>query len=171
MVSASELTKIIEDTESQLLGYAISLLKNKASAEDAVQETYIRFIKYLKSDNGKTVENPPAWLFRTLRNLCFDSLRSKEHKSRSSLPPEELKLNVSDQNPQKHMIEHETTEIMLELISRLPERQREILTLKMEHGKSYNEIAEIMNLKAGNIGFILHSTIKKLREEYSRVRL
>jgi DNA-directed RNA polymerase specialized sigma24 family protein len=36
----------------------------------------------------------------------------------------------------------------------------------MEHGKTYKEIAEIMELSASNVGFILHNTMRKLRNEF-----
>lgn len=50
------------------------------------------------------------------------------------------------------------------LFESLNEREREIVILKMEHDKSYKEIAEIMNLTVSNVGFILHGALKKVQE-------
>jgi RNA polymerase sigma-70 factor (ECF subfamily) len=44
----------------------------------------------------------------------------------------------------------------------LEPRDREIVILKIEHGRSYKEIAEIMGISVTNVGFILHTAIKKL---------
>jgi len=46
----------------------------------------------------------------------------------------------------------------------LPSKQREVLRLKVEAGLSYKDIAEVMNLTVGNVGFILHSAIARVRE-------
>ena len=51
------------------------------------------------------------------------------------------------------------------------EREREIVILKMEHDKSYKEIAEIMNLTVSNVGFILHGALKKVRNAYREKEL
>ena len=57
------------------------------------------------------------------------------------------------------------------LFESLNEREREIVILKMEHDKSYKEIAEIMNLTVSNVGFILHGALKKLRTAYREKEL
>jgi RNA polymerase sigma-70 factor (ECF subfamily) len=46
----------------------------------------------------------------------------------------------------------------------LPKKQREVLRLKVEAGLSYKDIAEVMNLTVGNVGFILHKAITQMRE-------
>ena len=47
-------------------------------------------------------------------------------------------------------------------IHRLEPRQREVLLLRIQEGKSYKEIAEITDLTATNVGFILHQTMRSL---------
>ena len=44
----------------------------------------------------------------------------------------------------------------------LEPRDREVVILKIEHGRSYREISEIMGISVTNVGFILHTAIKKL---------
>jgi RNA polymerase sigma-70 factor (ECF subfamily) len=44
----------------------------------------------------------------------------------------------------------------------LEPRDREVVILKIEHGRTYKEISEIMGLTVTNVGFILHTAIKKL---------
>jgi len=51
------------------------------------------------------------------------------------------------------------------LIQSLDERSRELVRLKFEEGLSYKEMAEKMGLSVGNVGFILHQTLKKLGAE------
>ena len=49
-----------------------------------------------------------------------------------------------------------------EALSRLSVRERQLVVLKVYEEKSYKEIAEITGLTVGNVGFILHTAIKKL---------
>ncbi len=50
------------------------------------------------------------------------------------------------------------------LLDRLSLNQREVIRLKFQHDCSYQEIAEITGLTTGNVGFLMHVAIKKLRE-------
>ena len=51
------------------------------------------------------------------------------------------------------------------LLDELPEREQRIIVLKVMEGKSYKEIAEIMDLTSTNVGFILHTAMKKLAKQ------
>jgi len=51
----------------------------------------------------------------------------------------------------------------------LDQREREILSLKVEQGKSYKEIASILDLSVSNVGFILHSAMKKMQKAYKGI--
>ena len=124
--SEEEIEALITGTERGLIRFAMRYLKDHAGACDAVQDAYIRYVRFLQGPPPGVVENPGAWLFRTTRNICFESLN---------------------------------------------EREREIVILKMEHDKSYKEIAEIMNLTVSNVGFILHGALKKLRNAYREKEL
>ena len=47
----------------------------------------------------------------------------------------------------------------------LPDRQQEILRLKFQGGLSYRQIADVMDLTVSNVGFLIHTSIKALREQ------
>jgi len=49
-------------------------------------------------------------------------------------------------------------------LARLSENQRDVIILKFQQGLSYLEIHEITGLSSGNIGFLIHSGLKRLRE-------
>ena len=54
---------------------------------------------------------------------------------------------------------------MLKLIGRLPHNQQEVVRLKFQNGFSYQEISRITSLSVSNVGFILHTAIKRLRQD------
>jgi RNA polymerase sigma-70 factor (ECF subfamily) len=59
---------------------------------------------------------------------------------------------------------------VVEAMQSLPPRQQEIVRLKFQHGMSYKQIAEVMKLSATNVGFILHTAIKALRDQLAEER-
>ena len=56
---------------------------------------------------------------------------------------------------------------VVEAIACLPPRQQEIVRLKFQHGMSYKQIADVMKLTPTNVGFILHTAIKTLRDQFA----
>lgn len=80
------------------------------------------------------------------------------------LKPNELDTAVEDaQRPADQIQQQEQTEILNDRISLLPQKQQEVLRLKFQSGLSYREIAEVMDVSATNVGFLLHTAIGKLR--------
>ena len=67
-------------------------------------------------------------------------------------------------NPVAALERSEAAEGLMSQVSKLPDRQQEILRLKFHAGLSYKEIAEVMGITSTNVGFILHSAISKLRQ-------
>ena len=53
---------------------------------------------------------------------------------------------------------------LFRLLDALPPNQREVIRLKFQNDLSYREIAEVTQLSVTNVGFLLHTGLKKLRE-------
>jgi RNA polymerase sigma-70 factor (ECF subfamily) len=164
--SLSGLTKTIKAHEAELIRYACRLLNDWDKARDVVQETFIRFVKVQNENDKKSVENAKAWLYKVARNICLDILRSKEKRFEQPLDDNADRLACPGKAPDKAYKISEEAQMLRVIINNLEPREKEILTLKMEHGKTYKEIAEIMELSASNVGFILHNTMRKLRNEF-----
>jgi RNA polymerase sigma-70 factor (ECF subfamily) len=49
-------------------------------------------------------------------------------------------------------------------LSRLTPNQKEVIVLKFQQGLSYEEISQVTGLSSGNVGFLLHHGLKRLRE-------
>ena len=55
------------------------------------------------------------------------------------------------------------TAFVLNTFSRLPVNQAEVLRLKFQNDLSYQEIADVTGLSASNVGFLIHTGLKRLR--------
>jgi RNA polymerase sigma-70 factor (ECF subfamily) len=64
----------------------------------------------------------------------------------------------------KKLEAEETSSGVAEKIESLPDNQREVIRLKFQQGLSYKEISAVTGLSVSNVGFLIHTGIKRVRE-------
>jgi RNA polymerase sigma factor (sigma-70 family) len=142
-----------------LVGYAAHLV-GRHRADDVVQEAFAR----LCSQPADSVRLP-EWLFTVTRRLAIDALR-KDGRMRlaadSTLddPADDLPNAVETRDASRSALEHLAT---------LPSRQQEALRLKFQHELSYADIARVMHTTTNNVGVLVHTGLKALRQKMSDV--
>jgi len=142
-----------------LLGYALGLVGRRSVAEDLVQEAFLR----LHQVWGE-VENPRAWLYRSLRNLALNHLR--DHRRETDLPETEPPAET-DLAPDE-MGRQEAVGVIRLLVSELPPEDGELLRLKYAEDLKYHEIGRRTGLNAGTVGYRLHYLLKGLADSLRR---
>lgn len=142
--------------EPGLLRYAWRLTGNEQSARDVVQETFLRAIREPSTQlNGRLA----SWLYRCCRHRAFDLLRKERRMS-----PLESAATPSEQTEPSAAAELRDERARLtEAVARLPAREQEIVRLRFEQGLGNREIAEVLELSATNVGYLLHQALRKLR--------
>ena len=83
-------------------------------------------------------------------------------------PLSEVEMNSqasSDPSPAEHAEQRETASELLGLLAQLPQNQQEVVRLKFQNGLSYQEISKVTNLTVSNIGFLIHTAIKTIRQQ------
>ncbi len=157
--------RALDQHESTLIAYTAGILGGDIEkARDVVQDAMLRL--YL-TEPDRVRENLKSWLFTVCRNRAFDVLR-KDY--RLDLGNDEFIESTPnhDPDPAESAGLHELYEQVWANVDRLRPNQREVVRLKFLHDCSYQEIAGITGLSVGNVGFIMHHAIKKLRELLSR---
>jgi RNA polymerase sigma factor (sigma-70 family) len=174
---APDLAALLDRYERPLVRYALSIVGDLESARDVVQETFIRLSRMLPAANPQDAEelsghrastldfeNPKhveAWLFTVCRHRSIDHQR--KHSRIIPMPlPEDHTSN--EPGPAAATESRDTEASLLRLLDRLSPNQREVIRLKFQNDLSYQEIADITQLSVTNVGFILHTGLKKLRE-------
>ena len=150
----------VNDFESPLIGYATTILHDPDLAREVVQDTFLRLCQ---QDLAKVTDHLKSWLFTVCRNRALDVLR----KDKRSEPLEELRWKkVAGPGLQPDEVaEHlEQAARLASYLDRLTDRQRECILLKFQHDLSYQEIHRITGLTISNVGFLIHTGIKRLRE-------
>jgi RNA polymerase sigma-70 factor (ECF subfamily) len=151
--------RALRDYEGPLVGYACSILGDPDRARDVVQDTFIRL---WDQDPARVAENLKPWLYTVCRNRALDVLR----RHRRVVELDELSLERQEEeapDPREKLAAREATNEILRFVERLPANQREVIRLKFQADLSYKEIAEMTGLSVTNVGFLLHTALKRLR--------
>lgn len=150
----------LDEYEGRLVRYAARITGNLESARDAVQETFARLCTQdAASLNGRLA----PWLFAVCRNRAIE-LRRKE--SRMHSVSQSVFDAVADRQvpPDDAAAANEAASGLTGMIATLSADQQEVVRLKFQEKMSYKEIAEVTGHSISNVGFLLHTAIRKLRQ-------
>lgn len=158
----TDISALLERYERPLVRYALGIVGDLESARDAAQETFIRYVRDEAAPRGPGAEKHlEAWLFTVCRHRAIDHQRKH-----SRIIPMPLPEDRADDTPTPdNVISGRDTEAsLLGLLDRLTANQRDVIRLKLQNDLSYREISQITGLTETNVGFLLHTGLKKLRE-------
>lgn len=157
--------RALNEHESALIGYTASILNGDVErARDVVQDA---MLKLCKADPEKVRENLKAWLFTICRNRAFDVLRKEQRLEFNN--DKTLEWVVDDQPEPGYQSDlQDLSEQIWVLVEGLSPNYQDVLKLKFQHDCSYQQIAEITGLSIGNVGFILHNALRKLRSKLEK---
>ena len=137
---------LVERHRDRFSRLAYRYLQDRAAAEDAVQEAFLKLWENPALWQPQRHSKFTTWFYRIIVNLCLDQRKKKR--------PEALDndgLIADDRAPADELMMREQEQKMMEKeIAALPERQRTALNLCFDEGLSNQEAAQVMgvNLKA-----------------------
>lgn len=154
-----DLLTLFESEETPLLRYAFSLTGRRAIAEEIVQEVFLQL-----HANWEGVENPRAWLFRSVRNRACNHHRD----GRREVGGDEVAMATAaseDDTPEEVLQRLEAAGFLRLLLAELEEADRRLVQLKYFEDLRYREIAERTEMSIGNVGYRLHHILKQLADK------
>lgn len=151
------LSELYHQMKTIIYSFALSILKNKADAEDVMQETFIKI--YAAAGSYRSQGKPEAWMLTIARNLCL--MRLRENKKTGALSPEELLLA----DPCRPM-ENRLDQIMLDAaLNTLSTEESQIVILHALVGFKHREIADFLGLGLSTTLSKYRRALKKLQKE------
>ena len=155
-------SEIYDRYSGRIYNFAFRFLKNAEAAEDAVQEVFVKMLRYANQFNGDAKLS--TWLFSITANWCRDYLRKADNKIKETddvlvtLPaPGELA-------PDRALERRENEQRVRKALATLTPEQREAILLSRYQGLSYAEIAQIAGCSEGAVKtrvFRAMETLKK----------
>lgn len=139
---------------TDILRYCKRHIIDQNLAEDATQETFYRVFRSLMRYQDK--ERFRAWLYMIARNICIDENR----KQKNTIPLESE--DIGEESNEIHQIEN--SDEIEQLLSVLPEEQREAILLYFEDELTYKEIGKILGIPARTVQSRVKNGIKAIKK-------
>lgn len=137
-------------------------LSNRERALDLMQETFTKAWDYIQSDkSGKDIQNPNALVYRIANNLIIDEYRKKKSVSLDSLHEEGFDVASHDELTTLQNAEFSQVK---SAIAALPEKYRQIVTLRFINDFSITEIAEVTKQTENAVSVQINRAIKMLKD-------
>lgn len=142
---------IYNDMKKPVMTVIMRVVGNRETAEDLLQEVFVKLYR----SPPKDVSKPRAYIFKTAGNLAIDSLRAENRTVSLDECEGYIYADVPDSG-EKLDIER--------ALDQLDEPKRRIVTLHINAGLKFREIAEIMDIPLGTAIWRYNDAIKRLRE-------
>lgn len=170
--------ELVEKYERALYFHILKMIKDKEQVEDLVQETFVKAF-----DNLNTYSTDYAfstWLYRIATNHTIDYLRKKKLQTLSIDEPVqtrdgELKMQLPDESAStdRSIIRQQRQKIVREAIKDLPKKYRKVIEMRHMEEKSYQEIADVLDLPLGTVKAhifrareLLYKALKDKRDKF-----
>ena len=131
----------------RLRRFAHALTRDPADADDLAQAAIERALK--SREQWQPGTRLDSWLYRIMRNLWIDTVRSRGRKERREAPEEEARTVGDD--PREAMDSALELKRAMAAMQKLPQEQREVVALILIEGFGYREVSEMLDLPIGTV--------------------
>lgn len=151
---ADPIERVLQTYGNMLFRLSLVMLGSEADAEDAVQETILKYLR--KAPHFSDPEHEKAWLLKVTANQCRDMLRFRQRHPQTDLDAlRETAVEASDSG-------------ILEALMHVPETYRLVLILYYVEEYRIEEIAAMINRSASAVKMRLQKGRRLLEEAYRK---
>jgi len=147
---------LLKKYKNSVYNLVYRMVRDVQEAEDLTQEAFIKAFNSLASFNEEYAFS--TWLYKIATNNCIDFFRKRKLQTYSLDKPIQYKdseiqheIPDPDLNPEKSILARERSNMIQEAIQTLPEKYYTAIVLRHNDEKSYEEIAEILDLPLGTV--------------------
>jgi len=150
---------LYDSLSSAIFRHCFFRLSSRERALEISQETFLKVWEYF--DQGTDIKNPTALVYRVANNLIIDEYRRRKTVSLDMM--QESGFDVDDGDEGK-MFERMEIDKVRVAISKIPEKYRQVITLRFVEGLSPGEIGAIVNRTENSVSVQLNRAIKMLQD-------
>ena len=155
------LASLYEKTSSAVYGFPVSISKNRADAEEIMQDTFLAVDA--NADRYQPVGSPMAWILTITRNLAYQRLRRAKRETAAEDIPEEADHAILSEETENKMI-------LETALKTLGEEERQIVMLHAVSGLKHREIAALLGLGLPTTLSRYHRALAKLQKQLGGMR-
>ena len=163
---------LLNQSKSKVFTTSYLIVKDRYIAEDILQETFIKAVDVIKSGRYNEEGKFLPWIVRIAHNLAIDHFRKNKRNPSISLEDGSYVFNsfeFSEESFEDIQLKQDKIVNVRELIKKLPQEQREVLTLRMYEELSFQEIAEMtqvsINTALGRMRYALINLRKMMTKQ------
>ncbi|HHT33889.1 MAG: sigma-70 family RNA polymerase sigma factor [Proteiniphilum sp.] len=154
---------LILPLREKLFRHAFSIVRNRAEAEDILQDLLLKL--WSRREEWNEIENPEAYCYRAIRNMSLDRLAVAANRRTGIVNPEEQGRSFIDhESPHSRMVRKEQHALIAQCIAQLPERQQTVFRLREVDEMSYQQIAATLEISEDLVKVSLFRARKKMQE-------
>ena len=132
------------------------MVRNREETEDLMQETFMKAFRALGTFNRNYAFS--TWLYKIALNNCIDAIRRKKLKTTPLDRPiackeGEIRQEIRDDScsPEKEFLFTERNRLVMECVNALPDIYRDVIILRHQEERSYEEIGDMLHLPVGTV--------------------
>jgi RNA polymerase sigma factor (sigma-70 family) len=158
--------RLMERHQALIIGTVARMLGSNSDVEDIAQQVFLRVWK--SASRYVPRAKFTTWLLKITRNLVFNEMRRAKRKGHVPMQPDSMteEIPLKDetvQSPAASLLEAELQQAIEKAILALPDTQRMALILRRYEGRSYDQIAEILELSVPAVKSVLFRARTELR--------
>jgi RNA polymerase sigma-70 factor (ECF subfamily) len=157
--------QIYDRFASRIYGLGLFLLRNKADAEDLVQDTFLKIWR-----NGSAFEpvrgSLETWILLSARSLAIDLLRHRSVEARKLSSQAPVSEASDEAGPEHHAEVADLVRRAGAAMADLSHRQRSVLELQYLGERSTKEVAEVLGIPRGTVKSRAHNGIAQLQKAF-----
>src|ERR671925_866544 len=150
------LERLYKKHAADVYRYALVVLRNQADAEDVTQTTFLN--AYRAYQRGERPRTPQNWLIAIAHNVCRQRFRQSQRRPNEVAYEEELAEAVVDEDAI-------SAEDIRRALGHIAFNQRAALVMRELEGRSYQEIADILELTPSAVETLIFRARRALREQ------
>jgi RNA polymerase sigma-70 factor (ECF subfamily) len=148
--------ELMEKYRNALYHHIYRMVRRKQEVDDLVQESFIKAFSALESYSTRYAFS--TWLYKIATNHTIDYLRKRKLQTFSIDKPMQTKdgeleyeLPDTTYRPDRHIVEDQRRSLIQDAIDDLPPKYYKVIVMRHQQEKSYQEIADELNLPLGTV--------------------
>lgn len=151
--------------KNELYRLALRITLNPADAEDVVQETMMKV--WNRREQWDQIESMEAFCLAICRNQALDKTRKMGFLDQSLDADEHDAPDHSHTaNPEEQVIQQDRVQLVRNIIASLPEKQRSVMQLRDFEGKSYKDIAAILEISEEQVKINIYRARQVIKQKF-----
>ena len=145
---------------------ALRITLSREDAEDIVQDTLIKV--WNRRDDWQDIASIEAYSLTVCRNLSLDKIK-KAGNDNSPISDDETNSADSGCDPYERMMQRDRVEQVRRIVNGLPEKQRSCMQLRDFEGKSYKEIAGVLNISEEQVKVNIFRARQAVKQKFNEI--